>query len=424
MSKNFNVVLLGALAVLCVMGGTSASSAASQDFQKTPIVLLASEALPRSLLVGSNYRIKEAVVNDGMVNTYELDTLYGPVKVESTALLIKRIGELNALAKIEEIKKTNVYLKALQGAAMSPVNTAVGLVENPVGTVEGIGSGIGRFFSNIGSAVTGGGSPYKDNVANSLLGQASYKREYAHQFNVDPYTPYEPLQKALNDLSWTATAGGLTVKAALAAIPGAAVAVVSYTGTAGSLKALVNEKTPNELAKINTDRLYGMGVPVPVVNIFMQNTYFDPYEQTLLVGYLASMAGSGVGNCKAYVGTAAAAMEESVAVFLRVRAQLMGLYSEKERSAASFVDANGVPMLLTKNGVVVGIFPLDHVAWTAGFAQKLVAVSSAIKEMQGVTGKELWITGTVDPVARRFLENSGWKVQDKYQEQILTKLGY
>ena len=424
MSKNFKFVLLGALAVLCVLGGISASSAVSQDFQKTPIVLLASEVLPRSLLTGSNYRIKDAVINDGMVNTYELDTLYGPVKVESTALLLKRIIELRALSKMEELKGTDVYVKALAQAGMAPLKTAEGLVLNPVGTVEGIGSGIGRFFSNIGSAVSGGGSPYKDNIANSLLGQASYKREYAHQFGVDAYTPFEPLQKALNDLSWTATAGGLTVKAAMAAIPGAAVAVVSYTGTAGSLKALVNEKTPNELAKINTDKLYGMGAPVPVVNVFMQNTYFDPYEQTLLVGYLAGMASSGVGNCKVYIEKAAGAMEESVAVFLRVRAQLMGLYNEKEKSVASFVDANEVPMLLTKSGVVVGIFPLDHVAWTAGFAQKAMAVSSAIKEMQGVTGKELWITGTVDPVARKALENSGWKVQDKYQEQILTKLGY
>ena len=77
---------------------------------------------------------------------------------------------------------------------MAPVKTAEGLVTNPVGTVEGIGSGIGRFFGNVGSALAGG-SPYKDNIANSLLGQASYKREYAHQFNVDPYTPFEPCRR-------------------------------------------------------------------------------------------------------------------------------------------------------------------------------------------------------------------------------------
>ena len=422
MVKNLRFVGLGALMALCLLVGICASPAASQQFQKTPIVLLASEVLPKQMLTGSNYKIKGAVINDGLANTYELDTLYGPVRVESTALLVKRIGELNALAKMEEIKKTDVYLKALQGAAMAPVNTAIGLVENPVGTVEGIGSGIGRFFGHLGSAVTGGGGPHKDNIAESLLGQASYKREYAHQFNVDPYTPFEPLQKALNDLAWTAAAGGLTVKAALAAIPGAAVAVVSYTGTAGSLKALVNEKTPTDLAKINQNSLYGLGVPEAIVQVFMQNPVFDPYEQTMLVGYLASM--SGVSNARVYVTTAAGATEESVAVFLRVRAQLLALYNDREKSIVSFVDAAGIPMVQRKDGVVVGIFPLDHIAWTAAFAQKATTAASAIRQMQGVTGKELWITGTVDPVARKALENDGWKVQDKYQDQILTKLGY
>jgi hypothetical protein len=422
MEKEFRFVGLGVLATLILLGSLIASPAASQPFEKTPIILLASEVLPKQMLIGPNYRIKDAVINDGIINSYELDTLYGPVRVESTALLIKRIQELNALAKIEEIKKTDVYLKAFQGAAMSPVNTAVGLVENPVGTVSGIASGIGRFFSNIGSAVTGGGSPYKDNIANSLLGQASYKREYAYHFGVDAYTPFEPLQKALNDLSWTATAGGLTVKAALAAIPGAAVAVISYTGTAGSLKALVNEKTPSELAKINQNILYNLGVPDPIVQVFLQNPVFDPYEQTMLVGYLASM--QGVANTGVYIGTAAAATEESVAVFLRVRAQLMALFHDKDKSIARFIDAGGIPMLQRRDGVVVGIFPLDHMAWTAVFAQKLAAASSAIKEIPGVTGKELWITGTVDPVARKALEEKGWKVQDRYQEQIFTMLGY
>ena len=422
MGKNLSLIVLGALATLCLLGSIIVSPAESQPFQKTPIVLLASEVLPQSMLMGPNYRIKEAVISDGIVNTYELETLYGPVRVESTALLVKRLQELNALAKIEEIKKTDVYLKALQGAAMSPVNTAVGLVTNPVGTVEGIGSGIGRFFSNIGSAITGSGSPHKDNIADSLLGQASYKRKYAHQLNVDPYTTFQPLQKALNDLAWTATAGGLTVKAALAAIPGTAVAVVSYTGTAGSLKALVNEKTPTDLAKINQNSLYNLRVPDPIVQVFLQNPVFDPYEQTMLVGYLASMPD--VANVKVYVATSAWATEESVAVFLRVRAQLQALYHDKEKSISRFVDAAGVPMLQRKDGVVVGIFPLDHIAWTAAFAQRATGAASALKEIPGVTGKELWITGTVDPVARKVLEESGWKVQDKYQEQLFTMLGY
>jgi hypothetical protein len=417
MEKKLRFIGLGTVTTLCLLGSIIVSPAASQEFQKTPIVLLASDVLPKPMLIGPNYRIKDTVINDGLINTYGLDTLYGPLKVESTALLVKRIGELNALVKIEEIKKSSAYLKALQKAAMLPVDTAVGLVRNPVGTVEGIGSGIGRFFNNIGSAVTGGGGPYKDNAVNSLLGQASYKREYAYHFNVDPYTPFEPLQKALDDLAWTAAAGGLTVKAALAVIPGMAVAVVSYTGTAGSLKALVNEKTPAELAKINQNSLYYLRVPVPIVQVFMQNPVLDPYEQTMLVGHLASM--KGVANAKVYVRTAAVATDESVAVFLRVRAQLLALYNEKETSVSSFVDVAGFPMLLTKGGVVMDISPFDHVAWTSALAAKERAISEDIQRMPGVKGKELWITGTFDPVAKGALEDRGWKIQDKIQDRLL-----
>ena len=81
-------------------------------------------------------------------------------------------------------------------------------------------------------------------------------------------------------------------------------------------------------------------------------------------------------------------------------------------------------MLLTKGGVVVDIFPFDHAAWTSALAAKERAISEDIQRMPGVKGKELWITGTFAPVAKGALENRGWKVQDKYQEQILTKLGH
>ena len=72
-------------------------------------------------------------------------------------------------------------------------------------------------------------------------------------------------------------------------------------------------------------------------------------------------------------------------------------------------------------GVIVGIFPLDHVAWSAGFARKEMAVSDAIDRMQGIKGKELWIAGTVDPMARSALENRGWKVEDRVAEKLLKK---
>jgi hypothetical protein len=411
--------VLAMLLMMTVCGVFFASAARAQEFQSVPIILRASEVLPRELLSGQNYTVRETVKSDGLVNVYEVETPYGDIRVESTVLLLKRINELRALTKIEALQGTDVYLNAFKAASLQPVKTAEGLVTNPVGTATGIATGIGRFFSNIGSAITST-SPYKDNIVNSLSGQASYKREFAYQFGVDPYTSYEPLQKALNDLSWTAAAGGLTIKAALAAVPGTAVAVVSYTGTAGSLKALVSEKTPGELETINQNKLYEMGVPSQTVQAFMQNTTFNPHEQTLLVGELAAMAG--VADRKYYIETAIGALEESVAVFLRTRAQLMNLYNEEVAPVTRLVSAGGVPLMLTKSGMIVGVFPLDYIGWTVAFAPKETAVSNAIEAMPGVRGKEFWITGTVDPLARRVLERKGWKVEDKIQDRLLKRV--
>jgi hypothetical protein len=257
-------------------------------------------------------------------------------------------------------------------------------------------------------------------VVNYALGQASYKREFAYQFGVDPYTSYEPLQKGLNDIAWTATAGGLTVKAAAMAVPGAAGTAIGMANTAGSLKALVRDKTPSELARINQDKLWGMGVPDPLVQVFMRNPYYDLWEQTLLVGELAKM--KGVKDRKIFIEAATAADEESVAVFQRAQAQLIGLYHDQTKSVERFVDAGGVPLLLTKSGTIVGIFPFDHVAWTVRASLKEKAISTALQKMEGVRGKEFLITGTIEPYARKVFEDRGWRVEDRIQERLLKKL--
>ena len=178
MLKNFRFIAVGMLVATCFGGALFAPTAMSQNFERTPIVLLAAGVLPKDLLIGPNYRIRDNVINDGIINIYELNTNYGPLRVESTALLVKRIAELKALAQ----------------AGTAPLKTAEGLIVNPVGTVEGIGTGIGHFFTNLSSSITGS-SPYKDDVFNSVLGQSSYKRAFAHEFGVDPYSPYEPLKR-------------------------------------------------------------------------------------------------------------------------------------------------------------------------------------------------------------------------------------
>ena len=219
----------------------------------------------------------------------------------------------------------------------------------------------------------------------SALGQASSKREFAYQFGVDPYSPYPPLQKTLDSIAWTAASGSLTVKAAFSAIPGGVGTVVSLTGTADSLRSLIRDKTPAELQAINAARLSEMGIPDSLAKVFLNNFTYDPQEKTLLVGELANM--KNVRDKSVFIVAACSAQQESMAVFMRVMVQLMASYNEKTKAAERFVEAAGLPLLRKKDGTVVGIFPVDRVAWTQRFANKEKAISEAIRKMPGVKGK-------------------------------------
>ena len=406
--------ILAAALLLCGTFHTSTSFA--EEIETPPIFLQSASLVSADLMMGPNYMIKATAVNDGLIVTYDLDTSYGPLRVESTALLMKRVSELRALVQIEQIKGSDAYMQAARQMAAAPLKTAAGLVQDPAGTLSGVESGIGRFFTRVSTAITSDGSGGGISL-NSALGQAAYKRQYAYQFGVDPYTSYEPLQKALNDLAWKAAAGALTVKAAFMAIPGGAGIAVSMSGTADNLSSMVRDKTPAELASANQDSLAAMGVPGPVAQQFLQNTVFDPQEQTLLVGALAAMAR--VGSPGIYIQTAAAADEEPLAVFLRTRAQLLQAYAAKTGTVQSFVDAGGIPVLQTAGGKIVALFPLDYVAWTPAFVQKEKAVSAAIKKIPGVAGKEFLITGTLSPTARKAMESRGWKVEERIGTRLL-----
>ena len=408
------------VALIAGLGGSFfVEQAYSEEFQNVPIILKASEVIPKEWLAGPNYNIKETITNDGVSSTYKLDTTYGPVVVESTVLLLKRIHELMALHKMDQLQETDIFKKAAQGAATGPLTTAESLVKDPVGTAESVGSGIGSFFGRVSSSVTSN-DPNQPDAMKSALGQAANKREFAYQFGVDPYSPYPPLQKTLDSIAWTATGGSLTVKAAFSAIPGGAGAVVSVTGTADSLRTLIRDKTPAELEKINKQRLSDMGIPGSLAKVFLNNYAYDPQEKTLLIGELANM--KSLQNRAVFIVAACSAQQESMAVYMRVMAQLITIYNKKEKSAERFVEADGLPFIQKKNGAIVGIFPVDRLFWTQKFAQKEKAVSEALRKIPRVQKKELWIAGAVDQRARKALEERGWKIEERFGEKLLREI--
>ncbi len=407
--------IMQVLIVLALVTGDATGIPAEERIHS----LQAEQVLPAGYLEGPNYRIHPQVLNDGLVNTYRLDTNYGPLTVEGTPLLLERLSELRALDRIEKVEGTEVYKNALKEGAKSPLKGAEALIEDPFATVKGAAQGIGRWMSDIGRSISSN-DPHQAGVAQTALGQAAAKRAFAYDFGVDPYTRFKPLQKSLDDLGWAMAGGGLTTKVAFSLIPGAAGIVVSATGVTSSMKALVRDKSPAQLDTINRAQLRKIGVSATVIDAFLGNSTFSPQDKTIIVGELASL--KGVKGRPDFISSAALVDSLSLATFMRYRAQMIGRFQSEVGGAERLVKIEKTLFLKTTGGDYVGLFPIDRIAYDAEMVKKLTALEQAIAKQPGVHGRQLWIGGPVEPEASALLTQRGWKVYDRQFDHQLKEL--
>jgi hypothetical protein len=311
------------------------------------------------------------------------------------------------------MEKTEVFKDALVKSAKGPLTTAKGLVTEPVETVKGVATGIGNWFTDVGRSITSD-DPHQPGVLSTAVGYASVQRAFAYDLGVDPYSDYESLQDQLSGIARVAFAGGLTPKLAFAALQKAAPTAsmaLRVTSTANSMRQLVRDKSPAELEGINDGKLKAMGVPDNIRKEFLRNPAFNPQEETLIVGELDSM--QNVEGRGLVIATAAQVTQPSVARQRRLQVEMMSQYVATEKRPARIVVLSGSPFLLTGEGVIVGLFPLEHLAWTPELQRKVDAVQAGLDAMTGIKGKQLWIEGDFTDAARQNLTALGLQLREK-----------
>lgn len=385
-------------------------------FQKLPITLSAGKTLPEDLQKGPNFQVDDAIVNDGLINSYYLQTDYGTLKIVSDTLYLERIAELRALEHMEQLEQTEQFTEAMKKGAMAPVNTVKSLATEPVDTVKAIGSGISNWVSDIGSAAVSD-DPDQAGVFSTAIGYAAAKRAYAYEYGINPYTDFEPVQDKLGEIARANILGGLTPKIAFGLIKKPVGTVLKVTATADSMKKLSRDKSPEELDDINQEKLKMMGVSEEVSKRFLRNYNYDPQEKTLLVGSLDAM--QGVSQRDTVILSASHAQDKSVARYHRIQAQMMLGYHQNVSPAKTILSINGGLALQNHNGVIIGLAPYDYAAWTSTLDNKEKKTSKILESMPGVTGKELWVAGRVAHPARTTIENRGWVVKEQVREQLI-----
>ena len=264
--------------------------------------------------------------SDGILRVYVLTTPYGEFTVNGDEMMRMRINELKALARLDKVSTSEAFGKALAEAGLSPLKFTADLITNPVGTVQNTFAGIGGFFNRLGSDMNNAGKT-QDDALGSLLGVTDQRRQIAAAYGVDPYTDFPPLAAQLDQLARAAATGGLVVKGALMAVPGAAGIIVSNLSTANTVNSLGLEEvarkyTAAQILDINRGLLAKMGIEHALGESFLANRNYTPIDATALVAALDAMRG--VQNRELFVARAAAANGRAIAYVMRRMAETSG----------------------------------------------------------------------------------------------------
>jgi hypothetical protein len=393
-----------AIALACLTAGGAFASLAAFE---TPQERSAATYLG-TLTRGTNYHVAEKVRSDGNMLIFTVDTKYGKFQVDGIELTKVFIQELRALDALERISQSDTFMQSLGRSATAPIRYGANLVVNPVGTVKDSLSGVANMFDRANASLS---DPRSDRASttDSLLGIDDARRELAVSLGVDPYTNFPPLAQKLTDIASATATGSLTVKAALAVIPGgAAVMAVSGVSSIESASETLRDKTSAQIAQEVKASLLRLGVAPDAIARFETNQAYTPTDLLLISRALARLSAN---NTQIFIERAAAANSRSVGFFERRRAELLAERGRELGGIADFINVGGFALNKTRAGNVVALFPCDDIAWTAITESAVTAISRDLPHDGAVARKPILATnGAVTPMASSEFQKLGWQV--------------
>src|SRR5207244_11652560 len=110
---------------------------AEAAFEELP-ELKASEILKPELLKAPHYMVREEVPTYSGANQFTIDSDFGVFEADGNEMLLRRINEINAIARLKEVSRTDEFKEALRKAAKSPVAAAKAIAADPVRAITNV----------------------------------------------------------------------------------------------------------------------------------------------------------------------------------------------------------------------------------------------------------------------------------------------
>ena len=384
-------------------------------------------------LSGPDWAVEPEARNDGLTNTYTLTSRFGSWEARGRLQVGSRIREIQALAELEKVSKTDVFKDAVKKSATAPLELATNVATKPVETVKGIPAGASRWLKRTSFQVketyhdtkevvkkeTGEGGSGEEGDAGTqekMKKQASSyaleqlkisgaERRWYKDLGVDPYTDNEVLRKAIKSV---ARVEGLTSFgmrfSGLPSIPGAREMRKTMD--------LVWDTDPWDLRLRNRKILEAAGLSEETIRAFEDNPSLSLSVQTVFLDMLTALEG---------VKGRAHLIERALAVESRDDAQTLvastGLLLRLHRSGTplrEILAGTRLPVARTTQGDLVGTFQTDAIFWTE-------EVAEAAQNMAGIYAGEtagsrkLYVAGDVSSRTKTEVGKLGWGIVDRWQ---------
>ena len=393
--------------------------------------LRSSNFLPPELMISAHHRVRPFVRNDGIANTYSIETPHGEHLIQGTEQTKIRIFEIQATEKLRD--------KTIIGAiGKSTKNRTVNLVKTPIRIVEGVGDRIdavenaqdalffipentgyllGKLAKGVGQLGATGVRIVKgarntscsglDCVAdfgedawsgvNSLVGKHNAARRLHQQLGTNPETRNKDLQREINRLSYAEAYSGTAYKVGL----GTGYANIDYfsplvtgVGYVNNGEFLGSYEDAHKLRNRNKDRLEQWGVEEEDIRTLYSN---ESYTKSMRAEINELLASFGTPTTRArLVKIAKDAGTPYIAYQNLVTLRYLAQESETGNISQIAPESSGA-VGVRRNGTIVLPYAADYLQLTPQSEKSLQYMSMLRNQSPQYRASEIHVIGKASP---------------------------
>jgi len=399
MKSKYIFFALTFLATITLAQTDTTTSPAPQAFE-SPGRVETKMFIPADLMSGPLHSVGDSAENDGMNNTYFLYSGDDAWAVTTGIALRTRIREIYAIDKLREMSKTDEFTQAMANAGKQKIEGVVGILSNPLGTIQNIPRGASRFFGRIGEGLKGGRTEGEGNAVQNMIGISKAKVALAVKLGVSPYSYNQELQKQLTANARAMAMGGFVVSAATAAVGGPAGGVLTGLNVNQTLQQTMVNSTPDDLRILNRKKLFALGVTREDADEFLTHPWYTPWTATITVDALATI---GV-DPTVFLANACKALTEQDAIYFERLAQVLARYHTKKAKLRSIRTESKAVCALDANGTLVFPLSCDYAIWSERAAGRVGEITALVQGGDDIKGVAVWVDGKTSDRATQELK--------------------